>query len=289
MNDDADFDEAEAEYTVGVVARKLGIPVATLRSWNRRYGLGPSGHTPGRHRHYAPDDLAVIRRMAELVRAGASPGSAARAARAAVAPMLGDVAPVLTAGRRLDGTELLATISAHLARYGVVETWNRLCRPAFAEIVGRQARDGGFIEVEHLLSWAVTTSLHRTAAVPGPNAQQTPIVLACTADENHALPLEVLRAALAERGFAAVFLGQSMPDGALADALSRHDRRPLVVLWSQSVTTARPGAIRAVMPGSSGVLLAGPGWYGGDLPPGVRHVNSLEDAIERIVGAVAAP
>ncbi|WP_433655043.1 MerR family transcriptional regulator [Nocardia sp. CA-128927] len=287
MTGRGDFDEAAAEYTVGVVASRLGIPVATLRSWNRRYGLGPSGHMPGRHRHYAPDDLAMIERMVDLVRAGASPASAARAARATVAPVLGDVAPVLAAGRRLDGVELLATISAHLARYGVVATWNRLCRPAFAEIVGRQARDGGFIDVEHLLSWAVATSLHRTVAMPGRRAEHRAIVLACTADENHALPLEVLRAALAERGLVAVFLGPSMPDSALTEALSRHDRPPLVVLWSQSVPTARAGAIRAATAGSSCVLPAGPGWYGSDLPAGVRHVNSLEDAVEQIVGVVA--
>lgn len=288
MTDRSDLDEAAAEYTVGVVASRLGIPVATLRSWNRRYGLGPSGHTPGRHRHYAPDDLAMIERMVDLVRAGASPASAARAARATVAPVLGDVAPVLAAGRRLDGVELLATISAHLARYGVVATWNRLCRPAFAEIVGRQARDGGLIDVEHLLSWAVATSLHRTVSLPGRSAEHRAIVLACTADENHALPLEVLRAALAERGLVAVFLGPSMPDSALADALSRHDRPPLVVLWSQSVRTAQVGAIRVAMAGSSDVWLAGPGWYGCDLPAGARQVNSLEDAVEQIVSAVAA-
>ncbi|WP_280429513.1 MerR family transcriptional regulator [Nocardia brasiliensis] len=69
------------EYTVGQAARMVGIPVATLRSWTQRYGLGPSLHRPGRHRHYSQTDLAVITRMVGLVRAGASPGNAARAAR----------------------------------------------------------------------------------------------------------------------------------------------------------------------------------------------------------------
>ncbi|MFI6999268.1 MerR family transcriptional regulator [Nocardia sp. NPDC050175] len=283
-----DFDEAETEFTVGVVARKLGIPLATLRSWNRRYGLGPSGHQRGRHRHYAQADLAVIRRMVELVRAGASPASAARAARMAVAPALGEVSPVLSAAERLDATELLSVVSAHFARFGVVATWNRLCRPAFAEIVGRQERGDRFIDVEHLLSWAVATGLHRMVPLPPSRAEQTPIVLACTAAENHALPLEVLRAALAEQGVLAVFLGPSVPDDALTDALSRHDRPPFVVLWSQSAATAPVAAIHAVWGGSPGVLLAGPGWYGGDLPVGVRHVNSLEDAVEYLMRAVAA-
>ncbi|MFD6159865.1 MerR family transcriptional regulator [Nocardia sp. NPDC060256] len=285
MSGHGDFDDTAAEFTVGAVARELGIPLATLRSWNRRYGLGPSGHQRGRHRHYAQADLVLIRRMVELVRAGASPASAARAAGVVVAPVLGDVAAVLQAALRLDSAELLAAVSAHFARFGVVVTWNRLCRPAFAEIVGRQERGDRFIDVEHLLSWAVATSLHRTVPLPPPRAEQTPIVLVCTAAENHVLPLEVLRAALAERGVLAVFLGPSVPDDALADALSRHDRPPYVVLWSQAVATARVSAIHAVCAGSSGVLLAGPGWFGGDLPAGVRHVNVLEDAVEYLVRA----
>ncbi|PXX56346.1 MerR-like DNA binding protein [Nocardia tenerifensis] len=287
MNGRDDSGAAEAEYSVGAVARELGIPLATLRSWNRRYGLGPSGHQRGRHRHYAQADLAVIGRMVELVRAGASPASAARAALGA-APALGDVAPVLHAALRLDAPGLLAAVSGHLVGHGVVMTWNRLCRPVFAEIVGRQARAGGLVDVEHLLSWAVATSLHRTVAVPARGAGRRPIVLACTAGEDHALPLEVLRAALAERGVLALFLGASVPDDALADAVSRQDRRPVVMLWAQSATTARTRALDAVRAGSREVVAAGPGWYGADLPVGIRQVNSLEDAVEHLVRVAAA-
>jgi DNA-binding transcriptional MerR regulator len=37
--------------TAGAVARLLGVPASTLRSWHRRYGIGPTGHHAGRHRH----------------------------------------------------------------------------------------------------------------------------------------------------------------------------------------------------------------------------------------------
>ena len=35
---------------VAAVARRLGVAPATLRTWDRRYGLGPSVHAPGAHR-----------------------------------------------------------------------------------------------------------------------------------------------------------------------------------------------------------------------------------------------
>ena len=41
------------QLSVAAVARKLGIAPATLRTWDRRYGIGPANHVPGRHRRYS--------------------------------------------------------------------------------------------------------------------------------------------------------------------------------------------------------------------------------------------
>ncbi|MBN9326765.1 MAG: MerR family transcriptional regulator, partial [Cellulomonas sp.] len=52
--------------TVAAVARRLGVAPATLRTWDRRYGLGPSEHPAGSHRRYGAEDLArllVMRRL----------------------------------------------------------------------------------------------------------------------------------------------------------------------------------------------------------------------------------
>jgi MerR family transcriptional regulator, light-induced transcriptional regulator len=68
---------------VAAAARRLGIAPATLRTWDRRYGLGPSDHTPGQHRRYSPDDLARLDLMRRALLRGASVGDAARLATAA--------------------------------------------------------------------------------------------------------------------------------------------------------------------------------------------------------------
>ncbi|MFE7799542.1 hypothetical protein [Nocardia sp. NPDC057440] len=127
--------------------------------------------------------------MVELVRAGASPASAAVATRAVAVPVpqLGDLAPVISAAARLDAAELLAMITAHLTHHGVGATWNRLCRPAFAEIIGKQGGGAGFVDVEHLLSWAVTSSLHRAIPLLRNVSDGPSIVLACIDGENHCL------------------------------------------------------------------------------------------------------
>ena len=67
--------------TVAAVARRLGVAPATLRTWDRRYGLGPSGHTAGSHRRYTPADVACLVVMRRLTLDGVPPADAAQIAR----------------------------------------------------------------------------------------------------------------------------------------------------------------------------------------------------------------
>lgn len=72
--------------TVSAAARRLGVAPSTLRTWDRRYGIGPSAHEAGRHRRYAPDDVARLELMQDALLRGASPGEAARFALSARLP-----------------------------------------------------------------------------------------------------------------------------------------------------------------------------------------------------------
>jgi MerR family transcriptional regulator, light-induced transcriptional regulator len=72
----------QPEYGIGALARRLGVAPATLRDWERRYGLGPGGRTAGGHRRYRPGDVARIEYMRRLVLDGVPPGEAARVALA---------------------------------------------------------------------------------------------------------------------------------------------------------------------------------------------------------------
>ncbi|WP_280389222.1 MerR family transcriptional regulator, partial [Nocardia wallacei] len=73
---------SDAGYTVRAVAERLGIPTATLRSWNHRYDIGPPRDRPGRHRLYTEADITQLERMVDLIRGGASPAGAAMLALA---------------------------------------------------------------------------------------------------------------------------------------------------------------------------------------------------------------
>lgn len=91
--------------SVAAVARRLGVAPATLRTWDRRYGLGPSDHHAGSHRRYTAADLARLEHMRRLVIAGVPPADAARDALAldvdptSLAPVTALPAPPLPPAR----------------------------------------------------------------------------------------------------------------------------------------------------------------------------------------------
>lgn len=64
--------------TTGAVARLLGVAPTTLRSWDRRYGIGPAARQDGRHRRWTGADIAALRNMCALTSAGLPPAEAAR-------------------------------------------------------------------------------------------------------------------------------------------------------------------------------------------------------------------
>ncbi|MEV0359503.1 MerR family transcriptional regulator [Nocardia sp. NPDC050697] len=268
-----------AGYTVRAVADRLGIPTATLRSWTRRYDIGPAQERPGKHRLYSEADIAQLGRMVTLIKEGASPAGAAAAVRGP-APLRGDRTGLLAAAFALDSTAVGAIIEAHVRAFGVVDTWDLVCRPTFADIVTRQLGGESCIDVEHLLSWCITSVLHRSC--PPPGSGRIAVVLACTGGETHTLPLEVLRAALAEQGVGAHMLGANVPTSALADTLGRGTGATAVLLWSQQEPTALSSAVLTCIEAGARVLAGGPGWESVILPEGARRVGSLADAVARL-------
>ncbi|MET8944395.1 MerR family transcriptional regulator, partial [Streptomyces sp. NPDC004542] len=69
----------EPGLTTGALARRLGVSPTTLRSWDRRYGIGPAERAGGRHRRWTPRDVAMVETMCRLTAAGVPPAEAARA------------------------------------------------------------------------------------------------------------------------------------------------------------------------------------------------------------------
>lgn len=297
---------------VSAVARRLGVAPATLRTWARRYGLGPTSHAAGAHRRYTPPDLARLETMRRLTLEGVPPSAAARAAleqsdealprqrpprtrggpggRVLALPGAEEVARGLgRAGMALDARTVTATVREELAVRGVVATWEQVLRPVLVAVGERWAATGEGVEVEHLLSDCIAVALREVAERAHEPLGGRPVLLACAPDEQHALPLYAVAAGLGERGVGSRTLGPALPADAL-EAAVRRTGPALLFLWSQLRTTAKPAVVDhlPVMRPPTAVLVGGPGWRGAHLPDRVRLVRTLAEALDLAEDAIGA-
>jgi DNA-binding transcriptional MerR regulator len=65
-------------YSIGAVARMIGVSVSTLRTWEERYGVVVATRSAGGQRRYTRDQLAQLQFVAGEVAAGMLPGDAHR-------------------------------------------------------------------------------------------------------------------------------------------------------------------------------------------------------------------
>ncbi|MGW7286602.1 MerR family transcriptional regulator [Streptomyces sp. NPDC054847] len=198
------------------------------------------------------------------------------------------------AALRLDSHAVDRLLEAVIAEHGIVAAWTEVVVPTL-RAVGRKWESSGekYVEVEHLLSWHVSSALHRRRAVPDEGSTAGPVVLACVPGENHTLPLEALAAALGERGLPVRMFGAALPAEALIEAV-RRTGPSAVALWAQSRTTAsRPLAqhVAHMTWGVRGarrqpaVLTVGPGWTA-PLVPGTLHPLGLREAVDTVASVL---
>ncbi len=202
----------EPLLTVAVVARRLGVAPATLRTWDRRYGLGPSEHTAGAHRRYGSTDLARLLVMRRLTLDGVAPVEAAEIARSARAddlfePMatseiVSEVDPVAADGvvdAALGGDgEMLAQLLALEPGADVLRWWGTLVEPAIAALSRRPVVDRPGASPILALGAAALAALRE--AVP-PASGGSPVILVLASGMRIGLVgVHAVAGALAERG-----------------------------------------------------------------------------------------
>lgn len=75
---------APSPLSIGDLAARTGVPIATIRSWESRYGFPSPSRAGGGHRRYAEGDVAAVEEVLAHRRAGLSLEAAVR--RATTAP-----------------------------------------------------------------------------------------------------------------------------------------------------------------------------------------------------------
>jgi MerR family transcriptional regulator, light-induced transcriptional regulator len=293
-------EKVEEKLTVAAVARRLGVAPATLRTWDRRYGLGPSDHVEGEHRRYCPADLAKLTMMRRLIVSGVAPADAAEQARdfkgevkltkiVKEFEVREDVVNSIYKGlESFDRPYVEATLECEINKYGVESAWSDVIVPTLFMIGEDWENNQKGIETEHLFSEILKKILHQRVVELKRPINSRPVLLAAVGEELHSLAIHALAAALCERNIETYVLGARTPLSALSAMVSRC-APPAIFLWAQLPQNAEEKywrEIPAVRPAPR-IVVGGPGWDAVSCDEVVR-AEGLEHACVEIMQALGA-
>lgn len=225
--------------SISAAAARLGLTPATLRAWERRYGVPQPTRSASGYRLYPAAELDRLQRMRALLDLGMRPGEAAEVIRSEAQ------VDVLAASldRLLAAIEAFDAIAVHTLLRGAGDlaspaaVFDRVITPLLTRL------DAPRFDLAH--AHFAIDSLHAAAfrwvQIHQPRAPRATALLACFAGESHALPLFRLAFELIERGLETVMLGARTPPEALGPVIRR--RRPAAVGLSVTVAPDRAAAL----------------------------------------------
>jgi len=290
----------EEKLTVAAVARRIGVAPATLRTWDRRYGLGPSEHVEGEHRRYCPQDLARLTMMRRLIVAGLAPAEAAEQARNCKSAVKVEtlvkgfevreevVEAIYKALQGFDKAFIEKTLDHEIDTYGVEGAWSDVIVPTLFLIGQEWEINQSGIEIEHLFSEILKRTMHNRVVELKKPINARPVLLAAVGEELHSLPLYALAAALCERNIDTYVLGARTPLSALSAMITRC-APPAIFMWAQLPKNAESkywNEIPAIRPAPR-IVVGGPGWDAIECSEVIK-AEGLEHACEEIAQALGA-
>jgi DNA-binding transcriptional MerR regulator/methylmalonyl-CoA mutase cobalamin-binding subunit len=247
---------------IGALSKATGIPVETIRTWERRYSFPSPQRTATGHRLY---DLSVIEHLQWITRALSMGHRASQMLRLSLddvrALVVGreTVPAVASRGTTVEGQDVLTRwmhavremnesklargFATECARLGALEFAETRAAPFLTE-VGRAWSDGELsVSHEHFASERLRdflSALWRSLRVP----DDAPCALLTTLPgEQHHLGLHLAAVAVSLAGLKVMFLGSSTPVEDLAATARRKKVNAVVV----SISTAMPKMVSAAL------------------------------------------
>jgi methanogenic corrinoid protein MtbC1 len=246
-------------YTIKQASRLTGIPEASLRSWERRYGVVVPHRNESGYRVYDEEALAAVSTMRRLVDDGWSPADAADAVLRGTVPAVLDrvgretsddahhpdavthMQRFLSSAAQLDTAGIEDSLDGGFALGSfehVVDSWLFPTLEALGEGWARGEID---VAGEHAASHAVHRRLSAAFDAAGNRSRGPAVVVGLPSGSQHDLGALAFATAIRRRGLDVLYLGANVPVSSWEAAVrSRHARAAVM-----SVVTPqdRPAAI----------------------------------------------
>lgn len=262
--------ENRVGFNIKAVAERTGVPLHTLRAWERRYGIPrPNRHSANGYRLYDEQDIADVLWMKRQVQAGVAPSQASALLlqqpreRAHTDPIAAPPAATLQkalyqAFVQHDEAAAQDVLKTSWSAFGVEQVVLEIIQPTMRAIGDGWQRNVLSVEQEHFASNLVRQQLHsliqaQPASLPGAPY----LVAACAPAEQHDLGLAVFALLAKRQGWNVNYLGQFTP---LAELEHAAEGARFVVI---SVSTVM--GLASLVPLWSMPLLPAPLLFGGQL------------------------
>ena len=265
---------SDLTWGVGAVSSRLSVTASTLRTWERRYGVGPSFRTQGGHRRYTELDIDRVELMRRLVARRVSAQDAARVARTldrdgldlalsdqnsesvGITSVEEELLAAVVAGDRDELSKLFAGV---LRQTPVTVAWRDVLAPALRRMTTESASGAVAADAASAASELLVRELHALVAFERlPDTGHTHVLFARSLPAVEAIPLLVLEAALAQAGVTTHTVGPEL-DGRAVATLAIRLRPDLLLTWGHPPT---PPLRRAMgeLEGVTSVIRALPAW-----------------------------
>ena len=247
-------------YTIKQASRLTGVSEASLRAWERRYGVVVPHRNESGYRLYDEQALSAVSTMRRLVDTGWSPAEAAEAVRSGTVPavadeVVGKVRPTnvdqpnaftymqrfLASAAQMDAVGIEETLDGGFALGSfehVVDSWLFPTLEALGEGWARGEID---VAGEHTASQAVHRRLSAAFDAAGSRSRGPAVVVGLPAGSQHDLGALAFATAIRRRGINVLYLGANVPVSSWEAAVRGREARAVVL----SVVTPedRPAAV----------------------------------------------
>ncbi|MBI5275805.1 MAG: cobalamin B12-binding domain-containing protein [Burkholderiales bacterium] len=296
--------------SISDVERDTGLPRATIRIWERRYGFPAPGRDDRGERCYPGDQVEKLRLVRQLVERGERPGRllalSADELKSLEQPALAGAAGAGAQPRAV--RQLLLLLKEHDAAGVRRELQARLDQRGLAAFAGEEVPSlnaavgtawmTGDLQVheEHLYSDCVQDVLRPAIAhlVTAQRAEAPRVLLTTFPQEAHALGLLIAQALFALQGCPTISLGVRLPVEQIAEAARAHAADLVGLSFTASTNPSHVlrglEELRGMLPTSVRI------WAGGSapvlrrrLPAGVRGVQDVQDVPHLLAEDFALP
>lgn len=237
-------------FNTKAVARETGVPADTFRAWERRYGVPRPQRTPGGHRLYSEQDIAIIRWLRDRTDEGVNISHAVmlltdtldtsatdpglNTDSRAFHQLVGELTQALT---EFDLQRAERLLGEAFSLYPFEQVLLDLIQPAMIEVGERWHRGEINVAAEHFATQFVRRKLSSLMNVFEGTSHRSTIVVGCAPGELHDLGVMMLSLFLVRRGWNVVYLGPQVPVPDLIETVKKIQPR-LVCLSASTMESA---------------------------------------------------